>query len=330
MFLSGPDSMADVSGIEVGHGTDLVGVTGCTVILCGEGAVVGVDVRGGAPATRETDLCRPGTLVDRVQAILLSGGSTFGLGAASGVMRFLVERHRGFGVGDMRIPLVPAACIFDLDLGSPVWPEPDLAYEACRAASSGKLAHGCVGAGTGATVGKLFGVARSTKSGIGSASVRAGAATVGAIVVVNAFGDVEFPSGGTIVAGARDVDGEFAGTVAHLLASPRPLTAMSNTTIGVVATDAALNSVQTNHLASVAHDGLARVISPVHTMVDGDAIFSLATGHLAVEDVPSLISLAAAAVLVVERAVLRAVAAATPLAGLPAARFPASDGLTKE
>lgn len=316
------DCITDVSGITVGHGTDSIGITGCTVILCEEGAVVGVDVRGSAPATCETDLCRPGTLTDQVQAILLSGGSAFGLAAASGVLRFLHERDRGFDAGVMRVPLVPAACIFDLGIGLPVWPDPDLAYDACLKASSGPIQQGCIGAGMGATVGKLFGMARATKSGIGTASVRAGAATVGAVVVVNAFGDVVMPDDGTIVAGARKPDGAFAGTVEHLLSGTSAPPGTSNTTIGVVATDATLTSVQLHHLAALAHDGLARVIRPVHTMVDGDTIFSLATGRLPAGDTPSLMALGAAIVLSVERAVVRAVAAANPLAGMPAARFP--------
>lgn len=314
-------SITDVQGITVGHGTDLRGMTGCTVVLCGEGAVAGVDVRGLAPATRETDLCRPGTLVERVQAVFLSGGSAYGLAAAAGVMRFLRERGLGFDAGGIRVPIVPAACLFDLGLGEPAWPEPDLAYQACLDASSAPPAQGCVGAGTGATTGKLLGLRRATKSGIGTAAIRCGAATVGAIIAVNAFGDVTDPANGTIVAGARRDDGTFVDTVQVLLAGSSRTDITGNTTIGVIATDAQLSPSEVQHLAGAGHDGLARVIRPVHTMVDGDVLFGLATGQVPSLQGPSIRSLAVAATVAVERAVLRAVNAAIPLGGLPAARL---------
>lgn len=282
-----------------------------------------MDVRGAAPATRETDLCRAGTLVQKAHAIVLAGGSAFGLGAAHGVMRYLWERGIGFDAGVANVPIVPAACLFDLGIGQVAWPDDAMGYAACEAASRMVPAQGCVGAGTGATVGKVFGMAGATKSGIGTAAVAVRDATVGAIVAVNAFGDVWLPESGTVVAGAR-VPGtdEFAHTV-RLLASSRvarPRTA-TNTTIGVLATDAALTKEGVNHLAGVAHDGLARTIRPVHTMADGDALFVLATGAIGGDWADAVLELEWAAVAAVEAAVLSAVRHAVPAGGLPAGRF---------
>jgi L-aminopeptidase/D-esterase-like protein len=292
------------------------------VVRCDAGAVIGVDVRGAAPATSETDLARPGTLVERAHAIVLSGGSAFGLAAADGVMQYLRERGIGFPVCPVHIPIVPAACIFDLGIGEAVWPDASMGYAACASASAKPPQEGCVGAGLGATVGKALGPTGATKAGLGTASMRCDAATVGALVVVNAFGDVVLPGRGEIIAGAREsTSGEFVDTEQLLLRGAPAVLRGENTTIGVVATDVPLTPEGATYLARVAHDGLARTIRPVHTMVDGDTIFALATGELNGEATP-LLTLGVAAVRAVERAVIRALAAAEPMGGLPAARMP--------
>lgn len=318
------DAITDVGGLEVGHAQNTHALTGCSVVMCRAGAVVGVDVRGAAPGTRETDLCKPGTLVDRAHAVLLTGGSAFGLEAAGGVMRYLWERKIGLEVGITTVPIVPGAVLFDLDVGDVVWPGADMGYQACSDARPGPVAQGCVGAGMGATVGKLRGRAFSTKSGIGTASLRMGSITLGALVAVNAFGDILLPRSDTIIAGARDAaTGEYLNTAAALRDEPSPASEVGrNTTIGVVATDAALTSDQINHLATCAHDGLARTIRPVHTMVDGDAIFSLATGAVSVDWRGSMLALASGAAEVMARAVIAAVVHATPADGLPAGTGP--------
>ncbi|HEY8477098.1 MAG TPA: P1 family peptidase [Chloroflexota bacterium] len=313
--------ITDVPGLLVGHDTNLEAATGCTVVLCEEGAVGGVDVRGAAPGTRETDVLRPGHLVSQVHAVLLTGGSAFGLDAAAGVMRYLEERGRGFLVGHVRVPIVPAAVIFDLLVGdATVRPDAAAGYRACQAASRGPIAEGTVGAGTGATVGKLFGPTGATKGGLGTASLRLpDGLVVGAIVVVNAVGDVVDPQTGRIVAGARRPEGGFLDAMAQLRLGwlPGP-GAAANTTIGVVATNARLDVAQCRRVASMAHDGLARTIRPVHTMHDGDTLFALATGHWQGNaDVTRVGALAAEAV---AEAVLRAVRLATGLHGIPAAR----------
>lgn len=324
------DSITDVAGLEVGHAQDRDALTGCSVVLCRTGAVVGVDVRGAAPGTRETDLCRPGTLVDRAHAVLLAGGSAFGLDAASGVMQYLWERKIGLDVGVTVVPIVPGAVLFDLGLGEVAWPNADMGYAACAHAGGGPIEQGCVGAGTGATVGKLHGMPAATKSGIGTASLRVGSITLGALVAVNAFGDVLLPSTDTIVAGARvEATGEFLDTMAALVDAPSEAPDIGrNTTIGVVATDAALTSEQTNHLAACAHDGLARTIRPVHTMVDGDTVFALSTGVITVDWRKCMLALASGAAEVMARAVIAAIAHATPAGGLPAGNaLPGSDAV---
>jgi len=303
------DSITDVSGIEVGQAQDVVGQTGCTVVLCRQGGVVGVDVRGSAPGTRETDLCRSGTLVDRAHAVLLAGGSAFGLNAAEGVMRYLAERGIGYDAGVARIPIVPAAVLFDLAVGRRVWPDGAMGYAACQTADDEPVPAGRVGAGTGATVGKVLGVAAAARAGLGSASISVAGAQVGALMVVNAFGHVVAPGTGEILAGPRGPDGRYVDTVQYLLQSTARSTPGANTTIGVVATDACLDSAQANHLAMVAHDGLARVIRPVHTMLDGDTIFALATGRVNGDWKGAMLALEAAVVNVVERAIVRAVTA---------------------
>ena len=316
------DAITDVPGIEVGHATDADALTGCTAVVCRAGAVAGVAVRGAAPGTRETDLCRPGTLVERAHAVVLCGGSAFGLEAASGAARELAAAGIGFDAGGTAVPIIPAAVIFDLSLGRVAWPDVAAGRRAVAAATAVPTEQGCVGVGTGATVGKVLGMARATKGGVGTASGDAGDATVGAIVAVNAGGDVVDPATGAIVAGTRAPDGGgWADSVALVRRGVDPPPPVEQSTIAVVATDAPLTVEQANHLASVAHDGFARTIRPVHTMHDGDTIFALATGarERSRLDPAELTRLAVFAVDAVERAVLAAVRHATAKGGLPAA-----------
>ncbi len=325
-----PGAITDVPGLSVGH-AELAGrPSGCTVLLCPEGAVCGVDVRGGAPGTRETDLLRPGTLVQQVHALLLTGGSAFGLDAATGVMRWLEEQGHGLPVGPgsgqgssappIRVPIVPAAVLFDLWLGDArLRPNADTGYAACLAARSAAPAQGNVGAGAGATVGKLFGPARAMKGGIGSASLRLGAVTVGALVAVNAFGDV-LDEQGAVLAGALDETRQRpVGSLQALLngrapaASTAAFTAGTATTIGIVATDAVLDKARATQLATLAHHGLSRAVNPV-TLHDGDTLFALANGRSGqAPDAAAFSALGALAAEVVSRAIRNAVRAAQPL-----------------
>jgi len=279
-------SIVDVPGLRVGHFTLSQRLTGCSVVLALEGAVGAVDVRGAAPGTRETDLLDPANLVDKVHAVLLSGGSAFGLDAASGVVRWLDEQGIGFETGYGRVPIVPAAVLFDLPVVRPgedpkARPDAAAGYAACQAASTATPAAGNVGAGAGACVGKLFGLDRCMKGGIGNASVRVGPWVVGALVACNAVGDVIDPATGHVLAGARTAGGQhLLNTQRALLAgerSQRPLPG-TNTSIGVLATNASLSKAQAKRLAMSAHDGLARSIRPAHTPLDGDTLFALATG----------------------------------------------------
>lgn len=316
-------AITDVAGVKVGHYTDHRRPTGCTVILVEEGAVAGVDVRGGAPGTRETDLLRPSHWVDTVHAVVLSGGSAFGLDAASGVMKYLEERGIGYQVGAVKVPIVPAAILFDLHLGDPrIRPTADSGYKACQAASAGAVAEGNVGAGAGATVGKLLGMKWAMKSGLGTASLAlADGVIVGALVAVNAIGDVRHPHTGQIIAGARAPDGKgFVNVIEKLKKGVRlaDLRAHEHTTIGVVATNIALTKAQATKVAEMAHDGLARTINPVHTMYDGDTLFALATGKSRVEVDLNVVGAMAAEV--VAEAVIRAVKRAESLPGLPSSR----------
>ena len=283
---SGHGSIVDVPGLQVGHFTLSERLTGCSVVLAPGGAVGAVDVRGAAPGTRETDLLDPTNLVDKVHAVILSGGSAFGLDAATGVVRWLEEHGIGFETGYGRVPIVPAAVLFDLPVVRPgdnpkARPGPDAGYAACQAASITPPVAGNVGAGAGACVGKLFGLDRCMKGGIGNASVRVGPWVVGALVACNAVGDVIDPATGRVLAGARTANGQdMINTQSALLAgerSNRPLPG-TNTTIGVVATNAALTKAQAKRLAMSAHDGLARSIRPAHTTLDGDTLFAMATG----------------------------------------------------
>jgi L-aminopeptidase/D-esterase-like protein len=287
------NAITDVPGIQVGQVEDMAALTGCTVILSKGGAVGGIDQRGGAPGTRETDFLRPMHLVTKVHAILLAGGSAFGLDAASGVVRYLEEQGIGYDVRVARVPIVPAAILNDLGIGSAaVRPDAGMGYAACLAASDAKPGEGNFGAGTGATVGKILGMGGAMKSGIGTASVDLGGGiVVGAIMAVNAFGDVTDPGTGDILAGARPVkfgpariggDGPFADTMKMMktTAMKTLMRMMSgeNTVIGVVATNAALTKSGANKVAQMAQNGLARTIRPAHTMYDGDTIFALSTG----------------------------------------------------
>jgi L-aminopeptidase/D-esterase-like protein len=311
------DDITDVPGIRVGHDTNLEAGTGCTVILCDTPAVGGVDVRGGAPATRETDLLRPLNLVEQVNAVLLAGGSAFGLDAASGVMRYLEERGIGFETGVARVPIVPAAAIFDLAFGSSsIRPDAAAGYRACERASSDAIEQGTVGAGTGATVAKMAGPALMIKGGLGSASmVLSDGTLVGAIVAVNAVGDIVDPETQQVVAGVRHDGGS----------SPQPGNPLfGNSTIAVVATSAALTKVQVNKVAQMAHDGFAQAIRPVHTMFDGDTIFALALGpssqvlHSSQLAAVQVSSIGAASATCLARAIVKAVRHATTLHGVPA------------
>ena len=276
-------SITRVAGIEVGHFTDTRRPTGCTVVMAREGAVAGVDVRGAAPGTRETDLLHPSNLVDKVHSIMLAGGSAWGLEAATGAVRWLEERGVGLDVAVGRLPIVPAAVLFDLLVGDMrIRPDAAAGYAACAAASSADPAEGNVGAGAGAVVGKVFGIQHAMKGGVGTASVSVDGVTVGALIACNALGDVIDPDTAQVMAGARTDDGRALRDTRRALLRgqpPQPLLAGTNTTIGVVATDAILTKVQAHRLAIAAHDGLARSINPVHTMSDGDTLFSLGTGR---------------------------------------------------
>jgi L-aminopeptidase/D-esterase-like protein len=308
--------ITDVPGLLVGHATDLDHLTGCTVVVCAQGAVAGTAVMGGAPGTRETDLLRPENTVDVVHAVALCGGSAFGLAAADGVVRHLQARGVGYETPHARVPIVPAAVIYDLGIGSPdVRPDAEMGEAASRAAAPGPVAEGCVGAGTGATVGKLFGMRGAMKSGVGTSSTRIpGGVTVGALLVTNAFGDVLDVRTGKVLAGARDpVRGGFVGAAEHLrthgLAEAFPM----NTTLGVVGTDALLTKGQATRLAILAHAGLARAVSPSHTSIDGDTMFVLSTGGAQAD----WLALQAAVQEVVADAVMRSVRTARALGGVP-------------
>jgi L-aminopeptidase/D-esterase-like protein len=342
------DAITDVPGIRVGHWTDRRAATGCTVVLYPHGAVGGVDVRGGAPGTRETDLLDPLNLVEEVHAVLLTGGSAMGLDAASGVVRYLRERGYGFHLGPHTVPIVPGAVLFDLGVGRERWPDADAGYRAARGATGGRVEQGSVGAGTGATIAKLTGPDRRLKGGLGTASefIDTGV-IVGAIVAVNAVGVVRDPATGKVVAGVRDLEAagvsrgrrqsRFVDIDAFLRtgrgwpqpggegAGEEPLEvakgaadAGGSTTIAVVATNARLTKTQASRLATVCHDGFARAIWPVHTRGDGDTIFTLATGEVDVEG-PGYLALEAMATRAVERAIVQGVRLATGLAGVPSA-----------
>jgi L-aminopeptidase/D-esterase-like protein len=315
-----PNNLCDVPGVLVGHATDEDVTTGCTAVLFEnpEGAVVGVDVRGSSPGTRETDRLGPIGVVRGTHALLLTGGSTFGLAAADGVVRFLEEKGIGLDVGVARIPLVSAAVLFDVVIGDPtVRPDAEMGYRAASSATSGDFAQGSVGAGAGATVGKVLGLDRAMKGGVGSASVRLGdGLVVGALAAVNAFGEVRDPWTRKVIAGPRLEDGTLGDTVELLPEVADRLKWGESTTLGIVATNARLTKPQANKVAQMAHDGLARAIYPVHTTIDGDIVFAAGTGE--VEAAPDIVGAWGARV--IEDAIVRAVLAAEGSNGIPAAR----------
>lgn len=305
-----------IGGIRTGNAEELEAATGCTVVICEAGATAGVDVRGGAPGTRETDLLNPVNLVQKVHAILLTGGSAFGLDAAAGVMQYLEERKIGFDVRVARVPIVCAAVLFDLAVGDPlVRPDREMGYRACLNAGAAPFRSGSVGAGTGASVGKISGMERAMKGGLGSFALEVEGLQVGALVAVNCLGDVVDPLTGEKLAGALGDDGRTLADTEEImiraLAEKRDLFS-GNTTIGVVATNAALTKAQAAKLASMAQNGYARTMRPAHSMVDGDTIFALATGGMEAD--LSVVGLLAARVM--ERAVVAAVKNAESLCGL--------------
>lgn len=308
-----------IPGFRVGHASDAVGCTGCTVVLCPEGTVGGVDVRGSAAGTREMDALSPLHLVPYVHGVLLAGGSAFGLDAAAGVMQYLEERGIGFDVQVTRVPIVPTAILFDLRLGDArARPDARMAYAACREATDGPIQEGSVGAGTGATVGKLCGIGQAMKAGLGTAGLDLpGGLHVAALAVVNAFGDVRDPSTGRLLAGARDASGghRLVDTAAAMRrgVARRGYTAES-TTLAVVATNARLTKAEVTKMAQMAQQGLVRTIVPVHTTLDGDLVIGLAAGEIEAD----LNAVGLAAADTVAEAVLRAVKTATALGGLPA------------
>lgn len=316
------ETICDVDGILVGHWTSAAAGTGCTVILCPEGAVAGVDVRGGAPGTRETDLLRPECTVERAHAILLAGGSAFGLAAADGVVRWLEERGYGFDVGIARVPIVPTAVIFDLMVGrADVRPDAAAGYAACEAASAHEVAQGNIGAGTGASVGKAHGLARACRGGLGMASTALeNGLVVGALAVVNAFGNVYDAASGAPLAGVCTFadDGRFTGfadCVEVMAQGIRPEFSRANTTLAVVATNGRLSKSNVTKVAQMAQDGMARAVRPVHTGIDGDVVFALSSGN--VETGPDVVGVLAADVLA--RAIGNGVRAATAGFDLPSA-----------
>lgn len=313
-------AITDIPGIRVGHFTHPEAPTGCTVVIADGGAVGGVDQRGGAPGTVETDLLDPLNTVETVNAIVLSGGSAFGLAARDGVMRYLEERGAGYPVGRGRVvPIVPGAIIFDLHVADGERPGPDCGYQAASGATAGTVQEGSVGAGAGATVGKLRGIAQAMKGGVGTASITLESGlVVGAIVVVNSVGDVVDPATGRVIAGVRGDDDVLLDARRILRGeAPRP-SPRENTTIGVVATNALLTKPQAAKVAQMAQDGLARAIYPAHTPSDGDTVFSLATGTLI--DGFEVGQVGALAAEVMSEAIVRAVMAARGLPGIPAVR----------
>jgi L-aminopeptidase/D-esterase-like protein len=322
------NAITDVPGIQVGHAQDDEALTGCTVVLCRKGAVGGVDVRGGAPGTRETDLLNPLNLVEKVHAVVLAGGSAFGLEAASGVMRYLEEHKIGFNTGVARVPIVPSAILFDLSLGrADRRPDAEMGYQAAASASTVPPREGNFGVGTGASIGRILGLNQAMKTGVGTASIDIGGGViVSAIVAVNAFGDVVDPQTGAILAGARSRKSKsmrvgepgYFGDTLKIMKTLYGRTTMAvathfNTVIGVVATNAKFNKAEATKIAQMAHDGLARTVRPAHTMLDGDTIFALSTGRR-LADVSTVGAYAAE---VTAQAIVRAVRMAASAGGLP-------------
>lgn len=313
-----PIAFNTIEDIRIGHAQDLEAATGVTVIICDQGAVTGVDVRGGAPGTRETDLLNPVNLVQHAHAVMLAGGSAFGLDAAAGVMAFLESRGIGFDVQVARVPIVCGAVLFDLTLGSSsIRPDKAMGEAACRDAERNAVQYGNVGAGAGASVGKIAGMARAMKSGLGSDAVQVGDLKVGAVVAVNCLGDVIDPQTGKKLAGVLAEDGKgLADTEAMMIAAydEKKNLFSGNTTIGAIATNARLTQAEATKLAAMAHNGYGRTQRPAHTMVDGDTIFAMATGRVDAD--LNVVGLLAARVM--ERAVVQAVTRTSPLLGLKA------------
>jgi L-aminopeptidase/D-esterase-like protein len=311
--------ITDINGIRIGHAQKAEGGTGCTVIICEAGATAGVDVRGGGPASRETELLRPVNLVEQIHAVMLSGGSAYGLDAGSGAMKYLEEKGVGFDVGVGVVPIVCGASLFDLVVGDPKCrPDAAMGYEACENATSEPPAEGNAGAGTGATVGKYLGIERMMKSGLGTYALQIGDLIVGAIVAVNALGDIVDVDSGKRLAGILSADGSEISSTEEMMyaeyANSRNVFS-GNTTLGCIVTNGKMTKTQATKIASIAHNGFARAIRPVHTMVDGDTIFVLSTGEVEVQ----LDAVGALATEVMARAINRAAMEAKPAYGLKAA-----------
>lgn len=322
-------SITDISGIKVGHASDFEGITGCTVILCEQGAVAGVDQRGGGPGTREIALLNPVNNVQKVHAVVLAGGSAFGLDAAGGVMRYLEENNIGYQTGVAKVPIVPAAILFDLAIGDPkARPDAEMGYAACKNASGDPPSQGSIGAGTGATVGKMLGIKQGIKSGIGTASIEiSGGVTVGALIAVNAVGDIIDPNTGNIAAGARTIqkgpikiggDGFFADSLSLMGSmvgrSLFSLADKANTVIGVVATNASFDKAGATKIAQMAQNGVVRCVRPANTMHDGDTMFALSLG----KKKANINIVGAYAAQAVQMAILNAITHAESLGGIPA------------
>ncbi|MGB9695360.1 MAG: P1 family peptidase [Caldisericaceae bacterium] len=275
-------SITDIRGIQIGHSAHGESLTGCTVVIARNGVTAGIDVRGGAPGTHETDLLNPVNLVEKINAIYISGGSSFGLSGVSGVMKYLEEQGIGFDTGYAKVPIVPAAIIYDLDIGNPhVRPDADMGYKACLNASENNELQGNVGAGIGATVGKVRGIRFAMKGGLGMASKHIGQLVVAALVVVNALGDIIDPTSGSIIAGSLQDDKQsFINSEQYIINGPKVQQQFKNTTIGVVATNATLSKASATRIAIMSSDGLARAIRPSHTLFDGDTMFAVSTDEI--------------------------------------------------
>jgi L-aminopeptidase/D-esterase-like protein len=314
-------TLTAVPGIKVGHYTLAERPTGCTVVLIEAGATAGVDVRGAAPATRDTDLLNPAKMVEQIFGVALSGGSTFGLSTGDGVLRYLEEKNVGIAYGNRHIPIVPGASIFDLGVGDArIRPTADCGYRAARAATSAPVAEGSIGAGAGATLGKIAGMERAMKSGVGTAAIEMqNGLIVAALVIANPLGDVIDPADGRIVAGARNANGRGFADARRIVRTGAPRGRFAdNSTIGIIATNARLTKAQASYLAQMTDDGYARAIWPIHTIVDGDTVFAIATGTRAGD--PDMITLGSLAADVMATAVVRAATEATGLPNFPAVR----------
>lgn len=308
------DDFGEIAGVMVGHAQDPDKNTGCSVVLFKAGAVCGVDVRGGAPGTRETDLLKPENTINNIHAIVLSGGSAFGLSASHGVMKYLEENAIGYDTGFAKVPIVPGAVIYDLNFGDPrIRPDEEMGYRAAKTASAEPAPNGNIGAGTGATVGKMDGFSHAMKGGLGTASVRlSNGLIVSAMIVVNAVGEIRDPTTGAVIAGMTDGQGHLTNSHnAFICPDENAAAIVSNTTIGVICTNAQLTKADMTKVAQMAHDGLARTIHPIHTPFDGDTIFAVSTGDIQ----SSVITVGTLAAEVVAEAVLNGVKGAESAKG---------------